>query len=256
MRTVVPLGGLMLAGLLATFAHASDLEARAARVAQLRADVEALNTSVGLEKEELTADLRAAAGQEAELEASVRRQELRLERLLGDEQAALREVERQSEGAGDDLEQVVLEGIARFRDNVHAGLPFQVEARLKALDELKAHLDGDTLPTEQVAARVWAFAEDERRLTRENAIGRQVAPIGGGEVLVDVARLGMVAMYFRTPDGQVGQVARDGNGWAWTVLTSESEVVQVNGLFDALEKGIRTGWFELPRPLAAVGGAP
>lgn len=259
MRSLAPLGGLLLTGLLLTgllpsLGAASDLETRAARVAQLRAEVEALNTSVGLERAELTADLRAAAGQEAELEAAVRRQELRLERLLGDEQAALREVELQSKGAGDDLEAVVRTGIDGFRAHVKGGLPFKVEDRLAALSDLEAHLDADSLPTEQVAARVWAFAEDERRLTKENAMGRQVAPIDGSEVLVDVARLGMVAMYYRTPDGRLGQVVRHGDGWMWTDLADEADRTQVSALFDALGKGIRTGWFELPSPLAAVGG--
>lgn len=244
---------LLAVGSFSLPAAASDLETRAARVAQLRAEVETLNTDVGLEKEALTADLRAVAGQKAELEAAVRRQELRLERLLGDEQAALREVEKQARDAGDDLEPIIREAIGGFRTHVEAGLPFQSTGRLEALDALEAHLNAHTLPTEQVAARVWAFAEDERHLTRENAIGRQVATIDGGEVLVDVARVGMVAMYFRTPDGQVGQVQRADDGWDWSVLTNEGHKVQINGLFDALEKGIRTGWFELPQPLHAAG---
>ena len=239
-----------------SLAHATELDTRAARVAALRTEVETLNTNVGLAKEELTADLRAAAGQQAELEAAVRRQELRLERLLGDEQAALREVEKQSRGAGEALEQEVRTGIHAFRGHVKRSLPFQSEARLKALAELEAHLNATTLPVEQVAARLWAFAEDERRLTRENAIGRQVATIDGDEILVDIARLGMIAMYFRTPDGRIGQVHRASSGWSWTVLPAESEAAQVDKLFDALEKGIRTGWFELPQPLIAMGANP
>jgi hypothetical protein len=255
MRPLLTTSGLLFVGLFTTLAHASDLEARAARVAQLRAEVETLNTDVGLAKEELTADLRATAGQEAELEAAVRRQELRLERLLGDEQSAIREVEKQTEGSGEDLAAVVQDGIEHFHAQVSGGLPFKVEDRLRALSELEAHLNRKSLPTEQIAARLWAFAEDERRLTRENAIGRQVAPFNGGEVLVDVARLGMVAMYFRAPDGRTGQVIRSGDDWLWEPLSDDADIAQVSALFDALGKGIRTGWFELPSPLAAIGGA-
>lgn len=249
----ITLSGVIAVALCSSLAHASELETRAARVAELRTEVETLNTNVGLAKEELTADLRASAGQQAELEAAVRRQELRLERLLGDEQTALREVEKQSRGASEALEREVRTGIDGFRRHVQASLPFQSDARLKALQELEAHLDAKTLPVEQVAARLWAFAEDERRLTRENAIGRQVATVDGDEILVDTARLGMVAMYFRTPDGRIGQVQRAGDAWSWIVLSAEPQAAQVDGLFDALEKGIRTGWFELPQPLIAMG---
>jgi len=258
MRPWPALGGLALilgfVGTTGLATAAGDLEARAARIAALRSDVEALNASVTLEKEELTADLRATSGQEAELEAAVRRQELRLERLLGDELTARREIEDAARGSGGDLEGVVRHAVVGFRAQVEASLPFKHAERLDALDQLVAHLDGKTLPAEQVAARLWAFAEDERRLTRENAIGRQVAPIEGDEVLVDVARLGMVAMYFRTPDGRVGQVTGGAGAWAWTLAGDDADSARVHALFDALEKGIRTGWFELPTPLATLDG--
>ena len=38
-------------------------------------------------------------------------------------------------------------------------------------------------------------------------------------------------------------------------LDDDADIAQVSALFDALGKGIRTGWFELPSPLAALGGA-
>lgn len=248
--------GLGLIALLAPSADAADLDARAARVAELRAEVEGLNTEVGLARDALTTDLRAAAGQAAELEAAARRQELRLERLLRDEQVAQQQVEAQARTTGDDLVEVVRAALAALDDHVATGLPFQVDGRREALGALRRHLDARTLPTEQVAARVWAFAEDERRLTRENALGRQVATLDGREVLVDVARLGMVAMYFRTPDDTVGQVRRTPSGWTWTRLDTDTETAQVHALFDALERGIRTGWFELPQPLAGLETAP
>ena len=43
-----------------------------------------------------------------------------------------------------------------------------------------------------------------------------------------ISRVGMVAMYFRTPDGQVGQVERADDDWAWVVRTDESRALQVS----------------------------
>ena len=101
------------------------------------------------------------------------------------------------------------------------------------------------------AARVWAFAEDERRLSRENVLDRQVISLDGEEVLVDVARLGMVAMYWRAPDGRVGQSRRSESGWTQQRLES-AQAEQVEVLFDSLANGIRSGVFELPGLLAEV----
>ena len=56
----------------------------------------------------------------------------------------------------------------------------------------------------------------------------------------------MVAMYFRADDGRMGWVVRDELGWNWLPTHDIEQQRQIAVLFDALEKQIRTGWFELP----------
>ena len=107
---------------------------------------------------------------------------------------------------------------------------------------------------ESAAARLWAFVEDELRLSRENALDRQVIPLPEGEVLAEVARLGMVALYFRTDGGLTGAaVPRDG-GYAWEVITDRDDQKAVAALFEKLRHGVRTGAFTLPNP--GLRGAP
>jgi len=242
----------VLAALLAAAppALADDIDAQAARLAALRADVETLSSDLELEKEDLRGRLRAIEAQNVDLEVQIRREELRLERLLAEEQkqqALLDDAQ-----GGDDLTPVVREGLDAFRASVRAGLPFKVEDRLASLDALDAKLTDRSLSAEQASARLWAFAEDERRLSRENALGRQVISLGGEELLVDTARLGMVALYYRTPEGAFGQAVPVGDGWTWQPLTGAAEAEQVSALFDALAKGVRVGFFTLPTPLAGA----
>lgn len=241
-RLVTVLGSCMV--LLSASANAGDHRAQAEQLAALRVEVESLSEQLAAEKEDAKGRLRAVEAQRVELEVQIRRQELRMERLLSEEQAQRAKVE--GAGGGDSaVRDAVMQGIRVMRSEVLAGLPFKTGLRLAALDELEAKLRADTLSPEQAAARLWAFAEDERRLSRENILDRQVIPLDGNDVLVDVARVGMVAMYWRAPDGRVGRAARTAEQWSYPVLGAGGASA-VDSLFDALGKGIRTGSFALP----------
>ncbi len=97
--------------------------------------------------------------------------------------------------------------------------------------------------------RLWAFIEDELRISRENAIYSQSVSIDGRNVLVDVAKLGSVMMFFRTRDMEYGRAVYTAAGWRFELLTSSKQQEQVALLFDSLRKQIRQGYFELPATL-------
>lgn len=61
----------------------------------------------------------------------------------------------------------------------------------------------------------------------------------------------MTLMYFRTLDGRLGVVAREGDGWRCRLATTPAEREQLAALFEALDKHIRQGFFLLPNPLAS-----
>jgi len=97
---------------------------------------------------------------------------------------------------------------------------------------------------------MWAFIEDEIRLSKENGIYQQTIDLNGEQVLADIAKLGTVLMYFQTGDKRVGMASRaaDGN-WHYIETTQNKEIEQIALLFDSLKKQIRQGYFELPNPL-------
>ncbi|MCB9694164.1 MAG: DUF3450 family protein [Alphaproteobacteria bacterium] len=228
----------MLAVLALFAAHAEDT--RGARLAGLRAEVAALRADVQRDQADLDARLAALSLARSEAEVALSSEELALERLRADLARQREEV------AGEDpyavLAPVVRAGVDRLRDRIRAGLPFRQAERLASLDELAAGLDSGTVPPDKAATRLWQAVEDELALTRENALDRQVVTIDGQERLVAVARLGMLALYFRADDGTVGWW--DGQGW--TVATERLDRARVDELFTALDRRIRTGWFDLP----------
>ena len=143
----------------------------------------------------------------------------------------------------------LLSASAELKTQIETGLPFRTEQRLEALDELTGKISSEQLSNEQSMARLWAFAEDELRLARENATDRQVISFDNREVLADVVRLGMVALYFRTPDDQVGRAVKNGDNWTWVAFEDRGEANQVLALFDGFERGLRTGIYSIPNPI-------
>lgn len=243
--------GLLLSLGLVPVAAAADLDQMAENLAGLRREVEVLSTELGLQKEDLRGRLRAMDAQKADLQVQVRQQELRMEQL---DQAVEREKALRAEvvAEGQALTPAVQAGIGEIRTAVAASLPFRLQERLDELDDIEAGLLDQTLTPREAAQRLWSFSEDELRLTRENALDRQVIELDGQEQLVDVARLGMVAIYYRTDDGQVGWAERTDTGWVWQPAPDSAASLQVLELFDALEKQIRVGYFVLPDALGEV----
>ncbi len=217
----------------------------AERVITLRGEVEQLNSELTLLREEQRSVLAGLNVQRAELSASVDRQQL----LAREAQAKLAEAEAEALAAGasgDTLSPLLLNAIDALAAQVQGGLPFKVEERLGELETFRTQLQNGTLSASRGVNRLWAFFEDEFRLTRENSLHSQTLQLGSERVLADVAKLGSMALYFRTQDGRVGQAARSGSNWQFVEATDKADALKITTLFDALGKQIRTGYFELP----------
>ncbi|MEJ2477709.1 MAG: DUF3450 family protein, partial [Desulfobacterales bacterium] len=132
----------------------------------------------------------------------------------------------------------------------------QVQERLAELEELETQLDNGVVTAQRAVNRLWAFIEDEFRISRENAIYSQSIALAGENVLVDVAKIGSVMMYFRTRDLEYGRAVATPQGWRFELFDSAREQELVARLFDSLRKQIRQGYFELPEALPPKGEAP
>lgn len=240
--------GLALLLAMPGLAFADETE-QARRLAELRAEVEQLSSEIQQVKDEARGELRSLELQKSDLEARIRGEEVRvkeLERLMERQREAL----SGEQVAGEVLKPVLLDALAQLRTSVEGSLPYRVDERLADVDKLSNQLQDGTLTPQRGTTRVWQLIEDELRLTRENIMDRQVLNVDGGEVLVDVARVGMVMMYFRTSDGRFGVVGGKPGAWSTEVRTG-ADAGQIGALFDALEKQVRVGYFDLPNVLPA-----
>jgi hypothetical protein len=241
-------------GIIVTSAvQADDTADLAQALIKLRGDVEALNNELDLTREEQRTTLAALTQQRAELDAQLTRQHT-LTRELREKQAQRAEQAAAAGVNADTLKPTLLTAIDNLRDVVARGLPFKIEERMAALDEIRTQLENGALPAHRAANRLWAYFEDEFRITRETGLHKQTVALGKETVLADVAKVGSVLLYFKTQDGRLGYARREQNGWRFLATDDAIDKAQIAQLFDALNKQIRQGYFELPMTLGVAGG--
>jgi hypothetical protein len=242
---------VVLAGLLVVAAAdpASDSDAELSRLAgelvRLRGEVESLNNDLNVKRGETRDQLQFLTAQKADLEAQVGREELRVRQLTQSlekrrEEIAAKEVTR------DDLRPLAMAQTAKLQAYISSSLPFKKTERLAETDKLKEQIQTGALAPEKALAQLWSLMEDEFRLCRENGLYKQSIKLRGGEQLADVARIGMVLMYYRAASGEVGMAVKGDSGWEFAAISNPDDLERIAGLFDALEKRIRQGYFELP----------
>ena len=220
---------------------------QARRLAELRGDVEREAAALDALHEDARSRLRGLETERLELEARIRAEEARvaeLERRTERQQAVVSD----EAAAGAVLLPLLLDELAALRAQVAAGLPYRLPERLAQVDGLTAQLQAGTLTPQRGALRAWQLIEDELRLTGENVLDRQVVSWRDEEVLVDVARLGMVVLYVRAPGERYGVAVRDGAAWRFDEIGG-ADRTKVEALFASLDKQVRVGPFDLPAAL-------
>ena len=230
-------------------AYAQDAtEALATRLIQMRGQVDELQSELNLKREEHKNRMTYLTAQLTEMEANRDREALRVQQLEN-ELEQMREQVASGGATSEALAPIVTMNLYALREQVQSGFPFKVGERLAALDEIEIQLNSGVITAHRAFNRLWAFVEDEIRITRENAIYSQSIALEGQNMLVDVAKLGNAMMYFRTRDLQYGRAVASPEGWRFELFDSVADQEMVARLFDSLRKQIRQGYFQLPAAL-------
>ena len=235
--------------LLASGARAEDVTELAKELSTLRSEVEGVSAQLSEEKTELQDQLRTYARQKSELTLELDRERIRLEKLRLAVAQKKKEVEAQNQRFKD-LVPIFENTSAALKRYIERSLPFRSDERSAELNKLEQSLKSGLLSPPKAVVRLWSMVEDELRMTRESGMFRQTVEAGGEEQLADVVRVGMVMLYFRTADGQVGHAVRTDRGWGYRVLESSQDAALVENLFENFKKHVRVGLFQLPNAIA------
>jgi len=228
---------------------ANNLENLAKSLAKIRGEVETLQTQLDMEKEKHSSRMAALNSQLADLSVEERRQKLSIEKLQNSLEK-LTESTQKAEQSGDKLKPVLLTILSDYKHYIQVGFPFKKDDRLKAVTSLENSINNQLIDPNKAINQAWALIEDEIRLSKENGIYQQTVELNGENLLVDIAKLGTVFLFFQTRDNRSGMAKRSvEGGWKFEVTDSTSDVERIKRLFDSLKKQIRQGYFEIPNPL-------
>ena len=248
-RRFVPILGLLtaLARPLGAQATQDALTALATRISEKRAQVETLTSELDLVKADYNERLRSLASQRADLETQIKREQLRVEQIGRDMAEVRSRISTKKSDLGDTLP-LAKRVLANLKASVQKGIPFQTEGRVAEIESLERLVLAGNLDASGFLARVWNQLEAEYRLSSDNGLYRQKVILAGREQMVEVARLGLVLIYFRTLDDHFGMaVPRDG-AWEFVLSPDSQEIKKITALFDGLRKNLKEGYFPLPNP--------
>ena len=223
------------------------LQALAQRISEKRAELEELSDELDLAKTEFNEQLRSLSTQTADVEALINREELRLAQVEDDIAEVQREIERAQSGSLD-VSPVVDELTERVRSYIEAGIPFQRSQRLETVATIERLRADGSLGDQTALTRLWNIVDSEFRLVGDSGLYRQTISLQGEEKLAEVARLGMVLLYFRTLDGQVGTAIPVDGSYRYETVADPDSRGQIEELFDALQRNLRQGFFTVPNP--------
>lgn len=242
-------GGLVCLFFSVPVATASSLENLAKSLARIRGEVETLQTQLDLEKEKHASKMSALNSQLADLSVEERRQKMSIEKLQHSIDK-MTESAKKTEQSGENLKPVLLAVLNDYKRHIQTGFPFKMEDRIKAIEDLENNIVNQLVDPNKAVNQAWSLIEDEIRLSKENGIYQQTIPLGGERILVDIAKLGTVFLFFQTRDGRVGVAKRAADGgWIFETVDNTGDAERIRNLFDSLKKQIRQGYFELPNPL-------
>jgi len=217
-------------------------------IMKLRTDVEGLYTKIDENKEHYKAQMKSIAMQVADTEAQISRKETTLKLTNLEIEKTTTKLSKMGTSS-EDLKPLLLEALDKLEKVIKTGIPFKVSERITSLNKIKTDLKEGTITQEKALSLVWASYDDAIRITKEIGLFKQNIELNGEPKMAKVAKLGSIALYFATPDDQVGYVVKEGNGYKFKVENDSDRVQKIVALFDALQKQIRTGYFSIPNAL-------
>ncbi len=222
-----------------------DNQALSKKVIELRQEVELLNDEYKTEREKVLSELKALSIQKAELASNIRNEEIRKKQLV-EKIGKLKKEIGESSIESKALQPVLMNTIEDLELWIQSSLPFKQKQRLESLSQLRQRITKNEVSVIRAANELWSLIEDEKRLARETSLHKQSIPINGKLYLAEVVKVGMLFLYFKTENDDVGMAIRNGDTWSYTAFKNETKQTQTLAFFQSLKKQIRQGFFTIP----------
>ena len=242
---------IALAFLVAGTSLMANSDNMAESLMKLRAEVEQLDSSIADEKDAFKGSMKSLRLQKNDLESLIAREDLRIKQLS----AEMAKVKKEVQEAGKNsvgMKPLVLDALARLQSRIQMQIPFKTSERIADVARIQEQLEKDEITAQKALALAWNSYGDAIRMSKENGIFKQTIELNGQDRLAEVARIGTMMMYFKTPNDEMGYVVKEKQGWKYQQVLNKKEMDQISTIFDAFKKQIRTGYFTLPNALVVT----
>jgi len=216
-------------------------------IARLRTEIDELAADLETERIAARDELASLRAERVELQRQVRAAKSRKSALEALREEAVAQAEAQ-DAQSRQWDEPTRQAIAAARSYVEGSLPFAKQARLAALDRIERDLAAAQPDHARAVERLWRFLEEEEAMGREVSVGQQVLELDGEPQMVDVMRLSMALLYFRTQDQRYGWVFPTDDGWQQAMVTDPRLVAVIESRFEASERSETLGPAELLLP--------
>lgn len=233
----------------------SQLNKLAENLIELRNEVEALNTELEEGKLDFKNKLNNISVRASELETNIQESEIK-QKEYEKEVANIRSQLQNAQVDKETLKPAVLQAIEETKEEIKKDLPFKVKSRLAHLSKLENSLSTGEKSSATTLNQLWSFYEDEIRLANSNGLYRDTIILDGSEQLAEIAKIGMVFLFFKTiDDARVGYAKNVNGTWTYIATSDSKEKKDIVLLFDSFKKQVRTGYFNLPSHLVHIARA-
>ena len=222
-----------------------SLENISQELVKIRQQIEFLHNDISFKKDSYKEKMRSYASQKSDLNVRISRAELNVKDLQR-ELKKLTDINKEKNRDQQKVTPILKVAIEQLGTSLSNSLPFKLNQRIQALKDIEQRLDSNIISPNKAANQLWAFVEDELMLGKSSGIYNDTLTVDGREKLVKVLRIGKIAMFYKTQDGQYGVTKREEGIWQQKIISESEDIAQLEYLFDSFAKNIRNGQFELP----------
>jgi hypothetical protein len=226
----------------------ASIENMAHSLMTLRSDVQKLDAQIQDEKDGYKASMKSLVMEKNELETTLAREDLKMKQIAQELNKVKTQIEKASVNS-EGIKPLVVQALEALKEQIAKDIPFKTKERLADLEGISSQLESGLVTPQKALALTWNSYADAIRMSKENGIFKQTIMLDGADRLAEVARIGTVMLYFKTPDERVGFVQKDAKGYVYQESLGKEEQQQIVALFDAFKKQIRSGYFVLPNAL-------
>ncbi len=218
---------------------------------KIRQEIELLHSNISFEKDKYRDQMRSFSSQKSDLEVRISRSELNIKDLQR-ELKKLTDQNREKNRSQTDVVPIIHESVDALRKVISESLPFKLNERINALNEIQQRMDSAVITPNKAANQLWAYIEDEFMLGKSSGIYNDMVTIDGSQRLVKVLRIGKIAMFYKASDDHYGVMKMKMGKWKQEILDDKADTARLNKLFDSYNKNIQNGQFVVPNILPKV----